>query len=162
MLLLHYIKQNLNIHFRSSYNTFQQFWFQICFLDVEVFVAMSWLSLRKTYKKYLRSSFNHSRLHHFLLIVIFENPHPTTPFKGITQRFQSSAKYFLIVNNFLSFVYLELSIQFRCLIVNFFTVIFQISISNHGLMLDFTLKVLIAETEPFADKNLSFISFTQA
>ena len=121
MLLLRYVKQNLNIHFRSSYNTFQQFWFQICFLDVEVFVAMSWLSLRKTYKKYLRSPFNHSRLHHFPL-VIFQNTLTPTPFKEITQRFISSPKYILIINNFLSdsFLYLELSIQFPCLIVDFF------------------------------------------
>ena len=50
MLLLHYVKENPHTYFESAYNTLPWFWFQISFLYMEFFAAISLLSLKKTYK----------------------------------------------------------------------------------------------------------------
>ena len=70
MLLLHCVKQFPHTYFEFGYNTLQRFGSQIWFLEVEVFVAMSLLSLRKTYKKYLHSSLNQIRQRHSLLMIL--------------------------------------------------------------------------------------------
>ena len=50
MLLLLCLKQSPNTYFEPAYNTLQWFWFQICFLDMEVFAVMSLLIWEKPTK----------------------------------------------------------------------------------------------------------------
>ena len=49
VVTLHCVKQNLRIYFESAYNTLQ--------LEVDVFVVVNLLSLRKTYQKVFALSF---------------------------------------------------------------------------------------------------------
>ena len=77
-------------------------------------------------------------------------------------QFFPQSKVFFIINflsETLAYLKLPLSVSLpdhlnflQCL--SGFRVAFKTSISNQGLVLDFTLKVLIGETESTADKNL--------